>query len=98
MSSNDDSRNAGGERSPQIRVMLVDDHAVVRRGLADVLAERRDFAVVGEAGTVLEAIAVAGRVEPDVIIMDLRLPDGSGIGSRRACQRRRSTSPGSASP
>ena len=64
--------------------MIVDDHAVVRRGLADLLSERREFTVVGEAGTVHEAIEVARRVEPDVVVLDLRLPDGSGVEACRA--------------
>lgn len=67
------------EAPTQIRVMIVDDHAVVRRGLADLLAERREFSVVGEAGSVQEAIEVAAATAPDVVVLDLRLPDGSGI-------------------
>lgn len=74
----------------QIRVMIVDDHAVVRRGLSDLLSERREFAVVGEAGTVREAIAEGRRVRPDVVVMDLRLPDGTGI---EACREIRSERP-----
>ena len=74
----------------QTRVMIVDDHAVVRRGLADLLSERREFVVVGEAGSVREAVDVARRVEPDIVIMDLRLPDGTGI---EACREVRSIRP-----
>ncbi|MCK9485138.1 MAG: response regulator transcription factor [Dehalococcoidia bacterium] len=74
----------------QIRVMIVDDHAVVRRGLADLLAERREFSVVGEAGSVQEAIQVASTTEPDVVVLDLRLPDGSGI---EACREIRTARP-----
>ena len=70
--------------------MIVDDHAVVRRGLADLLSERREFVVVGEAGSVREAVDVARRVEPDIVIMDLRLPDGTGI---EACREVRSIRP-----
>ncbi len=77
-------------RPRQIRLMLVDDHAIVRRGLADLLAERPEIAVVGEAGTMKEAVEVARRVEPDVVIMDLRLPDGSGV---EACREIRDARP-----
>jgi two-component system, NarL family, response regulator DevR len=81
------NHNDGSAGSAQIRVMVVDDHAVVRRGLSDLLSERREFAVVGEAGSVREAVAEAARVMPDVVIMDLRLPDGTGI---EACREIRS--------
>ena len=74
----------------QLRVMLVDDHAIVRRGLKAVLQERREIVVVGEAGSVAEAISEADRLEPDVIVMDLRLPDGSGV---EACREIRSRHP-----
>ena len=73
-----------------IRVMIVDDHAVVRRGLADLLGDRHEFAIVGEAGTVREAVDVATRAAPDVVVMDLRLPDGSGV---EACREIRSARP-----
>jgi DNA-binding NarL/FixJ family response regulator len=74
----------------QLRVMIVDDHAIVRRGLKAVLQERREIVVVGEAGNVAEAISEADRLEPDVIVMDLRLPDGSGV---EACRQIRSRHP-----
>ena len=71
----------------QYRVMLVDDHEIVRRGLRTVLEERPEIAVVGEAGTVRESITLAEQLRPDVIVMDLRLPDGSGV---EACREIRS--------
>jgi len=71
----------------QYRVMLVDDHEIVRRGLKAVLEERPEIAVIGEAGTVRESIALAEQLRPDVIVMDLRLPDGSGV---EACREIRS--------
>ncbi len=70
------------------RVMLVDDHAVVRRGLQDLLAERPELTVVGDAGTVHQAIEVAERVRPDVVVMDLRLPDGTGVEACREIRAR----------
>jgi DNA-binding NarL/FixJ family response regulator len=92
MSSNHDQNGASGVsgRPKQLRIMVVDDHAIVRRGLSDLLMESREFAVVGEAGTVREAIEVATRVQPDVVVLDLRLPDGSGI---EACREIRSSRP-----
>ncbi len=65
--------------SEPIRVALCDDHTVVRGGLRRILADEDDIAVVGEAGTARDAIILAGDTHPDVFIMDLGLPDGSGI-------------------
>ena len=61
------------------RLLIVDDHEVVRQGLVALLDRREGFQVVAEAGTVAEAIDQARRFEPDIVIMDVRLPDGSGI-------------------
>jgi two-component system, NarL family, response regulator DevR len=62
-----------------VRVLLVDDHEVVRRGLRDLLGDERDIDVVAEAGTVAEALVVAARARPDVAVVDMRLPDGDGV-------------------
>lgn len=70
--------------------MLVDDHEVVREGLKALLNRRDGMTVVGEAGTVEQSIEVAASVRPDVVVMDLRLPDGSGI---EACREIRSELP-----
>lgn len=62
-----------------ITVFLVDDHEVVRRGLADLLSGDPELSVVGEAGTVAEALARIPAARPDVAVLDVRLPDGNGI-------------------
>lgn len=66
-----------------IRVLLVDDHEVIRVGLRTVLGQTQGIAVVGEAGTMAEAVQQAQRLKPDVILMDVRLPDGSGVDACR---------------
>ena len=70
-----------------IRVLIVDDHAVVRIGLRSLLSHTSGFRVVGEAGTVAEAIAMAGQANPDVVLMDIRLPDGSGVEACREIKK-----------
>ncbi|MFC4536056.1 response regulator [Sphaerisporangium dianthi] len=62
-----------------IRVFLVDDHEVVRRGVAALLEAEDDIEVVGEAGTAESAIARIPALKPDVAVLDVRLPDGSGV-------------------
>ena len=62
-----------------LRLLIVDDHEVVRQGLVALLARREGFQVVAEAGTVAEAVEQASRFKPDIVVMDVRLPDGSGI-------------------
>ena len=84
------NEQANGDAETQCRVLLVDDHEIVRRGLRAVLQERAEIAVVGEAGTVQSGIEEAARLQPDIVVMDLRLPDGSGV---EACREIRSQSP-----
>ena len=67
------------EPTKPIRVFLLDDHEVVRRGLATLLESVDDFEVVGEASTAAEALARIPATRPDVAVLDARLPDGSGI-------------------
>ena len=62
-----------------IRVVLVDDHELVRRGLRDFLSDEPDFEIVGEAGTAADAVTAVGEHRPDVAVLDVRLPDGNGI-------------------
>lgn len=73
-----------------IRVFLLDDHEVVRRGLRELLEADGDIEVVGEAGTVADAIHRAPALRPNVAVLDARLPDGSGID---ACREIRSVDP-----
>ena len=63
----------------QIRLLLVDDHAVVRVGLRTVLHNHHGIIVVGEAGSKVAAIRAVKRLLPDIVLMDVRLPDGSGV-------------------
>ncbi|UQX10308.1 hypoxia response regulator transcription factor DosR/DevR [Candidatus Mycobacterium methanotrophicum] len=62
-----------------VRVFLVDDHEMVRRGIIDLLGSDPELEVVGEAGSVAEALARIPAARPDVAVLDVRLPDGSGI-------------------
>lgn len=64
---------------PPIRVYLLDDHEIVRRGLREILARAGDIEVVGESGSAVEAARRIPALRPDVAVLDGRLPDGSGI-------------------
>lgn len=66
-----------------IKVLLVDDHAIVRKGLIALLATEDDIQVVGEASDGMEAVTLAGRLKPDVVIMDLVMPGVNGIDAIR---------------
>jgi DNA-binding NarL/FixJ family response regulator len=90
-----DAGTAGGAhdaaRQPEpIRVLIVDDHALFRRGLEMVLAEEADIEVVGEASDGAEAVEKAGQALPDVVLMDIRMPRSSGI---EACRAMKELSP-----
>ncbi|MEV3924224.1 response regulator transcription factor [Actinomadura coerulea] len=73
-----------------IRVFLMDDHEVVRRGVAALLSAEDDIEVIGEAGTAAEALARIPAVRPDVAVLDIRLPDGDGVS---VCRELRSQLP-----
>ena len=73
-----------------LTVFLVDDHEVVRRGVGDLLDEEDDLTVVGQAGSVAEALARIPALRPDVAVLDMRLPDGNGV---ELCRELRSRLP-----
>lgn len=62
-----------------ISVLLVDDHELIRQGLRRAVERQEDLRVVGEAGTAAEALALTSDLQPDVVVMDVRLPDGDGM-------------------
>ena len=72
----------------RIRIMIVDDHSMVRKGLATILKVRSDLELVGEAGNGKEALQVCDQVQPDVILMDLVMPEMSGAEATRLIRRR----------
>ena len=76
--------------SQTIRTFLVDDHEIVRRGIAELLDREPDIEIVGEASTVAQTLARVPATRPDVVLLDVRLPDGSGID---VCRDLRSADP-----
>jgi two-component system, NarL family, response regulator DevR len=78
------------EMNAQIRLFLLDDHEIVRRGLSDLLGTAADIAIVGEAATAAEALHRIPAARPHVALLDVRLPDGSGID---VCREIRSSLP-----
>jgi two-component system response regulator DevR len=81
---------ADSEPTRTLRLLVVDDHEVVRQGLVALLDRRTGFQVVAEAGSVEQAIAQARLHRPDIVVMDVRLPDGSGV---EACREIRAEMP-----
>ena len=73
-----------------MRILIVDDHEIVRNGLTLLFNRQKGFDIVGEAGSVSEAVRVAAATSPDIVIMDVRLPDGTGV---EACREIRSANP-----
>ena len=78
--------NALPERA--IRLLIVDDHEIVRAGLRTVLTPFREIGVVGEAGSIVTAIDAIDRLQPDVVLLDVRLPDGDGFAVCQEIQKR----------
>jgi DNA-binding NarL/FixJ family response regulator len=78
------------EQAEPVRVFLLDDHEVVRRGISDLLDSEPDLEVVGEAGTAREALARIPALRPNVAVLDVRLPDGDGV---TVCREIRSQMP-----
>lgn len=72
----------------RIRIVLADDHPVVREGLRGMLVGQEDFTVVGEADNGREAVTLAAQLLPDVILMDLRMPEMDGVGAIEAMRER----------
>ena len=70
-------------------VLLIDDHELIRQGLAGAFAQAEGFDVAGQAGSVEEGLALAHDVSPDVVVTDVRLPDGSGLDVVRALRKER---------
>jgi two-component system response regulator NreC len=82
MSANSDAGPTANDRP--ICILIVDDHALVRDGLVSLIDPQPDLLVVGQAGSMHEAIALAQRARPDVVLMDFSLPDGTGDQATRA--------------
>lgn len=71
----------------QIRLVIADDHPIVRAGLQGLLATQEDFAVVGEAANGRETVTIVRHVRPDVVLIDLRMPELDGVGAMLHAQR-----------
>lgn len=72
-----------------IRILITDDHPVVRAGLEGMLSRQPDMEVVGEAGDGAEAVGMVERLEPDVVLMDLRMPEMDGVAATQEIKARR---------
>jgi len=90
VSAEGDAAPEGGRSAEPIRTLIVDDHALFRRGLEIVLVSEPDIEVVGEASDGTEAVEKAGESLPDVVLMDVRMPRSSGL---EACRAIKETAP-----
>ena len=77
-------------RTTPTRVLLVDDHELVRRGLSELLGQEDDLLVCGEAATAADALRMCAALAPDVVVLDVRLPDGDGVS---VCRELRTSAP-----
>lgn len=85
---NEAEGRADGAARPTIRILIADDHPIVRDGLAAVLGTQADFVVAGEAGTGAETVERALALAPDVLLLDLEMPDGDGVEALRRLRER----------
>ena len=85
------SSNSASNLASKIRILLADDHPVVREGLRGMLEGQSDFTIVGEAGNGSEAVTLAVQLHPHVILMDLRMPEMDGVAAIAALQAKGST-------
>ncbi|MBA4138112.1 MAG: DNA-binding response regulator [Opitutus sp.] len=74
--------------NPSVRVVLIDDSPLIRLGLKAALEDRPDIAIVGEAGTARDGVELCAKLKPDVVLLDLRLPDSPGIAACRELLKR----------
>ena len=82
------TERAGGRAMTGIRILLADDHAIFRKGLREIIDKQSDMTVVGEARDGVEAVSKAEELEPDIILMDLKMPRLDGIGATRLITER----------
>ncbi|MEW6635235.1 MAG: response regulator transcription factor [Actinomycetota bacterium] len=82
-------RHSGNsEQQPPIRLVIVDDHELAREGLKDLLSDAPDIEVLGEASNGREAIQLCSRLKPDLVMMDVRMPEMDGLAATRELKRR----------
>lgn len=70
-----------------MRILIVDDHILFREGLTGLLRSQQDMEVIGECGTVHDAVEMAQQLKPQVVLMDFSLPDGTGLDATRSILR-----------
>lgn len=81
MKTEQDKKSAGGSKKERIRILVADDHSVVREGLVSLIKRKADMAVVGEASNGREAVDLWKEHRPDVALLDLRMPELEGVGA-----------------
>ncbi len=88
MADLNEQSEAGDANSQDVKVFLLDDHEIVRRGLRELIESEEGLSVIGEAATVEEALSRVPALRPDVAVLDVRLPDGSGVEACRSLRER----------